>query len=307
MLHYKYTQIIDVSHVAESTLDTTRGDDPPSGTHGDLPVYGSGTDYKLKEVADVENLYQLIDMLVRHKHLDMEQQRQQQRHAGGGGRGGGPGDEERLAAARAALEQEAAASLQLTDVAGLYKEVEKLCTLRKAEARPDAKETTAATTAGAGAVPAVEVRPLHESRDRALLVQEVSSKLLAHRPQSSAESTSVLSSLFGGEAASSATEQRFLRAVHRRCERESPAPVKGHRAVTLLSQQNHLRLLEEELAEKLSYVIAPLGRAEEEQFISEHRHENRMNTVRQGLNVLKYSLLPVLGCLCLVVSMGKDK
>jgi hypothetical protein len=42
--------------------------------YGELPKYNKNSEFKLKEVADVENLYRLIDILVRYKCLDLRQQ-----------------------------------------------------------------------------------------------------------------------------------------------------------------------------------------------------------------------------------------
>jgi hypothetical protein len=282
---------------------------PAATSDAELPRYTAATDFKLQEVADAETLYKLVDILVRHKHLELQEQQQQQQGSGLG-RGEGEGEGKRLAVARGALDREAAESLRVTDVSGLYKDIEKLCVLRKAVSETAAANTTSSTT-GLGVAGGGEAKTNTKTAVLVSVARDVQAKLLSHHcPQPFNKSSSF--SFFGDNSA--ASRELFERAVSARCDRDSPPAVRGHRAISLLVQdssgeltQDSLSVLEGELREKLQYVIQPLqGEEQQQQFLSEHRHATLMDTMQQSLSfALTYSFIPLVGCISYLVIHNK--
>lgn len=209
----------------------------------------------------MEAVYHLVDILVRHTYLE------QQKDGGG--------------AEREILRVEAMRGLQLEDLKGLFREAEKLCTLRKSLVKNTASSSE--VTEKMESVSSAE-------RDRAVMEKDVMEKLLLRRPSSRSDSS---------------TERLFQDAVQVPCERRASsdveAAVRGHRVMTLLAAPGGegggvLGILEQELEDKLGYTIRVLQTGEEEkEFIMEHNYENRVNTVKRGL----LYLLPVLTMLAL--------
>jgi hypothetical protein len=228
-----------------------------------LPKYKKDFVYHLEEVADAEVLYKLVDTLVRYKYLESKQVELGKEH---------------FAAAMEVLNKDALESLGVKNVASLSKEVEKLCVLKKAVERdiPRGEDGSAMK---------------QQQEVRTQVMKDVENKLLSHRPEHTGSSTF---SFFGDS--SNLTTKSFQREINAPCKRSSHPKVKGYRAISLLSYES-IDILEDELQQKLGYVIQPLlEKKDEENFIAEHHYEKRMEFIQKSLYYLSYSIVPLVGC-----------
>jgi len=235
-----------------------------------LPKFNKDSDYSLQEVADAEALFQLTDVLVRYKHLELQQLAGVRK--------------EEVALAMEELKLHALQSLDVKNIASLSKEIEKLCVLSKAVDADDCSGDDGDASVREAA-----------RRDRATVMADVADKVKKHRPEHKDSSSF---SFFGDY--SSVSAEAFHRAVSTPCRRDSHAKVKGHRAISLLAHDS-IGILENELQEKIGYVIKPLqDKDEERKFISNHHYEKRLDSIQQGLWILSYSILPIVGCYALL-------
>ena len=234
-----------------------------------FPVYTTDTKYSIRQTADVETLYKLIDILVRYKHLDMQPQPQ------------GSNTAESLAMAKKSLLGEAEQCLSITETPQLYKDIEKLCVLCKTAASNSAK--------------------LDDENDRVQVIRDVREKVLSHRPQNTSDFSSTIYAIAGMDN-SDLGETQFKTIVHRFCSRDSHPSVKGFRALSLLVEGN-FRLLEDELRDKLNVEFKSLDGEGEKRLLSDHHHENRMNSLKKGVYYASCSIVASVITYAITVAM----